>query len=201
MKENHRYHEFSEVLASKPHLLTSWEGDIFRSTSLDYPRPADILAGEGSYLWGGRWNAKGSCRAIYGSTVDTTAVAESRAHDAYYGIAKFTKARLLVALHLKLCHVLDLTSARSRRALGVTLREIREEDWRKVNQGGHESLTQALGRAAFERSAEALLAPSAAIRGGVNLVCFPANLRKTSSLSVWDAGKLGRLTRKPPPAQ
>lgn len=196
MKDNHRYREFSEAFERQAALFLPWEGDVFRSTSLDYPKPGDLLSGEGSYRWGGRWNAAGSCRAVYGSTTDLTAVAESRAHDAYYGIGRFTKPRLLVAIRFKLERVLDLTDPGSRRKLHVTLREIRGEDWRKLNHGGHESLTQALGRAAAGFRAEALLAPSAAVKGGVNVVHFPANLSKSATARVWSGAELERLPGK-----
>ena len=61
--------------------------------------------------------------------------------------------RLLVAIHLQLNSVLDLTNAAIRRKLGITLEEIREENWRKLQNNRVESLTQSLGRAAFESGA------------------------------------------------
>lgn len=59
--------------------------------------------------------------------------------------------------------MLDLTSIRIRRTLGVTLKELAEEDWRKLLQAGQESSSQALGRAASVNGASGLLVRSATL--------------------------------------
>jgi RES domain-containing protein len=57
---------------------------------------------------GGRWNAIGSFRAVYGSSVDIVAVAESRATADYARISlPFVTPRLLVAIEVALETVLD----------------------------------------------------------------------------------------------
>ncbi|MEP6601953.1 MAG: RES family NAD+ phosphorylase, partial [Nitrospirota bacterium] len=76
--------------------MRPWQGAAYRVTTLDYPSPKSILLGQGSFLHGGRWNAPGSFRAVYGSTTDVVAVAESRANAQYAGIPfPFRTPRLL----------------------------------------------------------------------------------------------------------
>ncbi len=191
---NKLFKSFADRLSENAGLLAAWQGSIYRVTTLDYPDPKSILAGKGSFLHGGRWNAMGSFPAVYGSTTDTVAVQESRANAEYAGIPyPFRIPRLVVAVDLRLERVLDLTSAKVRRRLGVLLEELRREDWRKVQEQGFEATTQALGRAALHAGAEGVLAPSARIREGINLVFFPQNLRPASRTRVWDAEKLAKL--------
>jgi len=86
------------------------------------------LLDQGSFLHGGCWNAIGSYRAVYGSTVDTVAVAESRATADYVGVPlPFRTPRLLVAIDLSLQAVLDLTNVGVRAQLDLTLDSLREE--------------------------------------------------------------------------
>ena len=195
LRSNSRFSEFSNRLQSRGDLAVAWEGEIFRATSLSRPGPAEILSGEGSYRMGGRWNARNSFRAVYGSVDDTTAVAESRSSAAYYKV-KFTKNRLLVVVRLQLGKVLDLTSAGVRRKVVVTLSDIISEDWRKLNDQGYESLTQALGRAAEAAGIEAMIVPSVFVKGGVNVVFLPRNLAVDSNAEVLNADELERLPRK-----
>jgi hypothetical protein len=74
--------------------------------------------------------------------------------------------------------------------LGVTEEELRNEDWRKVQEQGFESLTQALGRAALEAKAEGLLAFSARVPKAINVVYFPQNRLRGSKVRLWEAKKL-----------
>ena len=194
MLQNPEYPLFSKRLGEKPELFTPWEGTVYRITTLKYPHERDILAGKGSYQHGGRWNAIGSFCAIYGSTTDTVALDESRANAEYARIPYPVRTpRLVVAIDVALGRVLDLTQTNVRRALGVTLKQLSQEDWRKLQDQGFESLTQALGRAAFHAGAEGLLVPSARVRGGVNAVVFPQNLSRGSRAKIWDADKLAKL--------
>jgi len=181
-------------LRQAPQLLQPWTGTAYRVTTLDYPRPKSILLGQGSFLHGGRWNAIGSYRAVYGSTVDTVAVAESRATAHYVGVLlPFRTPRLLVAIDLSLQVVLDLTNPGVRAQLDLSLDALREEDWRKVQDQGRESLTQTIGRAVFSSAGEGLLVPSARVPEGVNVVYFPENHRPDSRVTVLEAEKLDRI--------
>ncbi len=174
IRPHRHFNDVRQRLAERPELLRAWRGIAYRVTSLDYPKPADILAGKGSYINGGRWNAMSSFRAVYGSTDDTVAVAESRATADYAGVTyPFITPRLLVAVELQLQKVLDLTSQNTRRILGLTLEDLRADDWRRRQEEGMESWTQAIGRAAFVAKADGLLVPSAKIQDGVNVAYFP----------------------------
>jgi RES domain-containing protein len=181
-------------MAEDSQIFQPWQGTAYRVTTLDYPSPKSILLGQGSFLHGGRWNAIGSFRAVYGSTVDTVAVAESRATAEYAQIPlPFATPRLLVALELALHAVLDLTLGSVRERLGITLEELRAEDWRKVQEKDQESFTQAIGRSAFSCGGEGLRVPSARVPEGVNVVYFPENQRPASRVVVLESEKLDRV--------
>ena len=62
--------------------------------------------------------------------------------------------------------------------------ELLEEDWRKVNDRGYESDSQALGRAVYDSGGEGILIPSARVPGGINLVYFPKSLSKFSKVQI-----------------
>jgi RES domain-containing protein len=89
--------------------------------------------------------------------------------------------RVIVALKAKLERVLDLRDGGVRRVLGVSEKRMLTEPWREEQKKGHEALTQALGRLAFDLDYQGLLVPSAARRGGSNLILFPANLNPPAS--------------------
>jgi RES domain-containing protein len=156
---------------------SAWRGELFRSASPRYANKDDILTGAGSKGAGARWNPPGGFRTVYGSFDVETAVGEALAHFRHFGLP-VSKAmpRVLVALEAKLQRVLDLTDGTTRRMLGVAARRMLDEPWREEQKKGREALTQAIGRLAYGASVEGLLVPSAAWRGGVNLVIFPANL-------------------------
>ena len=188
------FERFRIQLTENSRFLAPWKGLAYRVTTLDYPNPESILLGRGSFLYGGRWNAIGSFRAVYGSTFDTVAVAESRATADYANVPRpFLTPRLLVAIELELEAVLDLTRSSLRERLAITFDQLRAEDWRKVQEEGQESLTQAIGRAVFSNGGEGLIVPSARVPEGVNVVYFPQNHRAASRVSVLESEKLDRI--------
>jgi RES domain-containing protein len=176
--------------------MQHWRGAAYRVTTPDYPSPKDILLGQGSFLFGGRWNAAGSFRAVYGSVSDTVAVAESRANAEYAAMPfPFRTPRLLVTLELNLEKLIDLTQPETIQLLDLEQEELRAEDWRKVQAEGRESLSQCFGRAVFESGANGLLAPSARVPGGVNVVYMPENRCRASEAKVFEPEKLERIAR------
>jgi RES domain-containing protein len=194
VKLNRAFLEFSRRLKETPEIFRPWKGTIYRVTTLKYRDPGEILMGEGSYRHGGRWNAMGSLRAVYGSVDDVTALKESKANADYANLPyPFRETRLIVAVEVALSRVVDLTSAEILKLLGVTEEELRNEDWRKVQEQGFESLTQALGRAAVEAKAEGLLAFSARVPKAINVVYFPQNRLRGSKVRLWEAQKLQDL--------
>lgn len=162
---------------------------VFRCTEPTYATADDLLTGEGSRGHGGRWNPLSSFATVYASFSDTTALAESKANHLYYRLDPVDALpRVLVAVDVRLAKVVDLTDGVARKALGVSASRMRNDDWRALNRRGAESLTQAIGRAAYESGLEALIVP--ACDGGKNLAWFPGNLRGASKATIRNVNKL-----------
>jgi RES domain-containing protein len=144
---------------------------------LRYANRDDFLTGAGAKATGARWNSPGSFATIYTSQSPETATREALAHHRYFGLPiEVALPRILASVQLVLQRVLNLTDTRIRKRLGVTVNELRGEDWRAANARGDEALTQAIGRLAWDAEWEALLAPSAAHTSGTNVIIFPGNL-------------------------
>lgn len=164
---------------------TPWSGVAYRSASPAYAGSRDLLSGEGVRRHGGRWNPPGLFAAVYASLSPETALAEALAQFRHYGIPEADALpRVIAALEVRLAALSDLTAGGARRSLRVSRRRMRSDPWRRAQGEGRESLTQSIGRAAFEAGLEALLVPSAADPSGTNLVVFPARLHPGSRLSV-----------------
>ena len=192
MKPNHAFEQFRR--RTKETLFRPWKGTIYRVTTLKYRDPRIILFGEGSFRNGGRWNAIGSFRAVYGSMDAVVALAESEVNAKYANLPyPFRETRLVVAVEVALARVVDLTAAKNLEVLGVTEEELRREDWRKVQEQGFESLTQALGRALFAGKAEGLVARSARVERGINIGYFPRNKQRGSEVRLCEAQELRDL--------
>lgn len=192
MKPNHAFEQFRR--RTKETLFRPWKGTIYRVTTLKYRDPRIILFGEGSFRNGGRWNAIGSFRAVYGSMDAVVALAESEVNAKYANLPyPFRETRLVVAVEVALARVVDLTAAKNLEVLGVTEEELRREDWRKVQEQGFESLTQALGRALFAGKAEGLVARSARVERGINIGYFPQNKQRGSEVRLCEAQELRDL--------
>jgi RES domain-containing protein len=194
MRSNRAFTSLKQRLQEHTELFRPWKGTIYRVTILKYRDPREILLGEGSYRYGGRWNAIGSFRAVYGSTDDVVALAESKANADYANLPyPFREPRLVVAADVSLCRVVDLTGVETLKALAVSEDELRREDWRKVQEQGFESFTQALGRALFKTKAEGLIARSARTKNGINIAYFPENRLPGSKVQLWEAQGLHDL--------
>jgi RES domain-containing protein len=176
--------------------LVVWEGELFRSASPKYANKDDLITGAGSKAAGARWNPPGGFHTVYASLDVETAVAEALQHFRYFGLP-VSKAmpRVIVALEAKLERVVDLGDGDVRRVLGVSEKRMLSEPWREEQKQGREALTQAVGRLAFDLDVQALLVPSAARKGGSNLILFPANLDPpTSWLRIVNRDELPRKT-------
>ena len=91
LKPNPAFEQFSR--RTKETLFRPWKGTIYRVTTLRYAGARTILCCEGSYRNGGRWNAIGSFRAVYGSTEDTVALSESKVTAEYANLPyRFSRA-------------------------------------------------------------------------------------------------------------
>jgi RES domain-containing protein len=179
---------FRRIAALMTHAV-SLERVVFRCSDPMYAIEHDLLTGEGSRQFGGRWNPPSSFATVYAAYSDETALAEAKANHLYYGLDPADALpRTIVAVDARLSKVIDLTDGTARRLLGVSATRMRGDDWRKLNRSGAESLTQAIGRAGYESGAEGLIVP--ACDGGKNLVWFPGNLLSTSKAVIRNADKL-----------
>jgi RES domain-containing protein len=107
---------------------------------------------------------------------------EALAHFQYYGILiAQAMPRVIVSVRVKLQRTLNLKDGKTRRLLGVSEKRILDESWRNKQANGREALTQAIARLAYAKNWEGLLVPSAARKGGVNLIVFPANIQAPKS--------------------
>jgi filamentous hemagglutinin len=168
-----------------------WSGVVYRSASPRYANKDDLLTGVGSKRAGARWNPPRSFPTVYASLDPHTSLDEVLAHFRHYGIPiESAMPRVTVSVHVWLGRVLDLTDGPTRSALRVSAPRMLDEPWREKQAAGREALTQALGRLAHELGWEALLVPSAARPGGVNLILFAANLSGRSSLEIVNVGEL-----------
>jgi RES domain-containing protein len=78
--------EFEQLRRRLAALLTSVEsyyGVVFRSSEPTYATKDNLLTGQGSRKYGGRWNPPASFATVYAAISDATALAESKAHHLY----------------------------------------------------------------------------------------------------------------------
>lgn len=93
--------------------------------------------------------------------------------------------RIFIGAHVNLHILLDLTSRSVLKRLGFTTGDLISEDWRAIQSSGEESWTQAIGRGCFLAGFEGMLVHSAHnAPKGRNLVYFPENLKKISSVEL-----------------
>lgn len=177
---------FSRRLAGKlDGLAEPFAGTVFRFIAPKYSAVDEMFAGKGSIHADGRWLAKGQCRAIYTALLPETALAESLASNRYYGFPDANSAPLIfVTAEAKLNEVVDLRDGKVRQRLRISESAILDTDWRKENNKGKESITQALGWALHDAGVEGFIVPSSAERSGANLIVFPRNLKHSSHVKV-----------------
>jgi RES domain-containing protein len=165
----------------------TWVGTAYRVTSVMRSNEEDLVSGEGSRIWGARWNPPGSFRTVYLSLDHSTAMAEYLAQNRRQGLPDHAAMPAVTAgVNLNLRRVLDLNDRSVRRALRLTRTS--------MTSGSHdpspvEHLTQAIGRLAQSEGYEAILVPSAARRLSINIVVFPDKLSRGQMLPI-NADKL-----------
>lgn len=156
----------------------------YRCVELPWARPKYLVSGEGTRRFGGRWMRRGITEVVHAASTEALALKEARGAFAFYGIGRpRARPRVSVELEVRLEEMLDL--AASPGVLGpFTIEEMLGEDWRSLNAGGRESLSQAAGRAAWECGFTGLVVPSARDRRARNLVWFPSNLSGGSVVEI-----------------
>src|SRR5207237_5581606 len=100
---------------------------FIRAAGMDYANKKDLVTGEGSFKYGGRYNPQGGFRAIYGSLDLDTATAELLAHHRRQGRPDpeadvFPFAAVSLAAEVE--RLLDLTDLAVRRTLKVTRKDL-----------------------------------------------------------------------------
>lgn len=166
-------------------LAVGWSGEVYRSATPRYARSRDIVSGMGSCKRGGRWNPPGSFPTVYASLEPEAAMSESLATFRYFGWALHdAMPRVFRALEAHLHRVLDLRRTGTVPHLAPWLKETQREDWRALQRDGRETISQAIGRAAFALELEGILVPSFASPGNTNLVTFPGHFAPGSSIRV-----------------
>jgi RES domain-containing protein len=178
---------FATVNNSSAPMRKPWNGDAFRATLPKWMSRPYRLTGIGAALTGGRWSSQNLIPAVYFSTTAATVAVEADAEAIRLGWPPGSlRPQTRVPFHLALQSVVDLTDAAVLRALHLSRRDLVQCDWQTGQLVGREALTQAVGRAAFETYAEGLVAPSARLRGGINVVVFPSHVKPGSLIIAHD---------------
>jgi RES domain-containing protein len=158
--------------------------EVFRSAPPQYADSKLLIDGGGAKRTGGRWNPRGVA-ALYCALTPEAALAEALAYARYMGWPVSRGfPRVIVALRVKLSNVLDLTDRSIRRRLGVSAERMTTTDWRKEVAGGRIPLTHLIGRAAFDVGLEGLLVASASGKAAPNIVIYPVNLLRSSTVKI-----------------
>lgn len=193
---NPRYDAMVDILRRHRKTLRPWQGVVFRAAMLPYARAEKLIDGKGAYRHGSRWCAPRAFRCVNLSTSTKTSLQESQASALYYGLKEADlQPRVLVGVRLKLHRLLHLVAGTTL-AEELVLTDILAEDWRGVNNGGHESLGQALGRVIHDLGEEGIMAPSAQVKGGANIVVFSEALRPRSRMEVVGREELDHWLKK-----
>src|SRR5437762_3434937 len=112
--------------------IKHWSGIVFRSVSLPYAKPEQIVDGVGAMKSGGRWNRPG-IRALYCSLRPGTAAEESMRLFERAGFKRLTvRPRLIVGIRYSLREVIDLRDLIPA-TKGAELGELLAEEWQNVN--------------------------------------------------------------------
>ena len=160
----------------------AWTGTAYRFVTVHYSNRQDLLSGAGSRAHGGRWNPPDHFSVVYGSLSPQAAVAESLSTSGNFGIppAK-VRPRVFAAIEFALQSVLDLTNPKVAKRLALDFDKLFQEDWNASQDAGHEAMSQALGRIAWELKLEGIIVPSAVVSQANNIAVFPGRRLRASS--------------------
>lgn len=157
---------------------------VFRSCAPKHGKQTNLSqleqAANGSFIHGGRFNQIGQFRVLYLSLDRETCLAES---DKYAQTGELELKGIpphpitVFPCKVKLSSVLDLTDANVRKKLQIDEQTLCHTDWETL-QNYYEIMaaTQRIGKLAKDFGFAALLTPSAAKPGGVNLNIFIDNI-------------------------
>lgn len=186
MIEQVRVERLTRSIARSFTLPAAFSGCCIRCMQPKYGNRLDAFSGEGSREASGRFHGKGELVIVYTSTDLKTAEWEysNTARSSGLNITSLLPY-IIIGADVTLSKVLDLSDALVRERLGVTLAEVRSVRW---DASSDQTLTQIIGRLAYEAKFEAILAPSRG--GGLNLNIFRQNLLPDSSIEIINEDKL-----------
>ncbi len=165
-------------------LASAW----YRAALPRYSTSSQLLSGWGTLIRGGRWCPPGFTLTLHLADTPENSVAEYLANHRRHGIPIPADLHLVIrAVQIEIACVLDLRDGGVRQALGVSRQRMLEARWEQENAAGHESISQAVGRAVAAAGFTAMVVPSAAVAGAANLVVFPERLRARDRAEVCDA--------------
>src|ERR1022692_2420874 len=119
----------------------NWNVIVYRAVGTEYANKRDLLSGEGTKRFGGRWTPPGSFATAHASLDVRTAVAESLGTQQQYGIAVAARLPLtLVAIDVSLQKLHDLTDDSILRELDLTRQRLLRCRWRENMDKGREAI-------------------------------------------------------------
>jgi RES domain-containing protein len=149
--------------------VTGFSGTVYRICPARYG--GNMVSMRGALLHGARYNIRGYFGALYTSLSPATARREIGRYFTVPPLGGFVEA----SIALSLGRVLDLTDRKLLRRAGIRWEQLIEP---------HFLATQEIGRRAWERGIEALLAPSAADPAERNLAVFLDNQQPRWSVEL-----------------
>lgn len=165
-------------------LSSSW----YRAALPRYSTSSQLLSGRGTLIRGGRWCPPGFMLTLHLADTPENSVAEYLANHRRHGIPIPADLHLVIrAVRIEIACALDVRDGGVRQALGVSRQRMLEARWEQENAAGHESISQAVGRAVAAAGFTAMVVPSAAVTRGANLVVFPELLGARDRVEVCDA--------------
>jgi len=146
----------------------------------------DALSGEGSRRASGRFHMKGAFLIAYTGCTLPQAEWEYSNISRNSGITREDSLPLTtLSADVNFTKVLDLTDRAVRRHLNVTKQDLSQSAW---GTSPDETLTQAIGRLAYQHGFEAIITPSAG--PGNNLNILPQNLLPGSFAHIINEDRL-----------
>ncbi|MDQ2687860.1 MAG: RES family NAD+ phosphorylase [Armatimonadota bacterium] len=168
---------------------SAYVGLCYRCVVPLYGNSRDALSGAGRLKSSGRFHSGGAFRIVYTACSARTAEWEFFHTARSRGFPKedlYPMTTLVITADLE--GVLKLTNPLVLRALGVSRQDLQAPVWQSSSQ---ETLTQAIGRLAYETGFTAILVPSAG--RGQNLNVMP------DRMTARDVFEIRNVDRLPPP--